>query len=738
MVMPIGLSFLNSNTFSQVADLLRYIFINGVGYTMGVSALFDKMSWYMPKTHIEKLYILRMLKMSDCLSAHKGMGMTDKLKLNAHTHLHEPGALSMTIKNSGWSVAMPDESRYYMSQQHTFNSFYNSRCLTMQRYTKIMSESLVVSKQLDAREDYVRIKSEHRKHEGRFMVKNRKWSKQELLSKLLATNYLDTDAQSFTPCPLTNYLAIAASLRKVRTNRHRTVGETALKVSKLQDVHRQLSLSKIMNARGSVLDTDNYGICVSKVEGQSESKTGKKVVTQNSKCYLTQLELLGRMTSGRLPSRTQPHDESYKVDDKPCSSTTDLSTALTMPENMSSVLSWLTHNEASCVSKMVHKDQLGAREIAVLNANARVMCRFVEDCARVSRDNQFNSGDRTNLIENSDKDDIVLQAKRRSDLMRHKGFSVMYDSADCSTWGPSMMPHFMYQTLASRCHGRTRDVLRNCLTLFGNKVFKVPDSLYWFSLDPTRQGNNQVMSTVERLRNMRAPIGLYDRQIIFLEESMHQGILGCTSSLMGSDGHNLSDLVTEMVFEPASLSSTTFTTSDDYARILSWDLTVTGRFDMMKSNLALHTKIMSLMGIKRNLVKSTLSEMYFEFNSTFMIDMGEIRPDVKPRLSFLDYSSSPDSYDVAMKPVTSSVEYLRQEGSLVGACWIQLLGTSMAMVQNQTRLLYKQIGDRIFHVPLELGGLATIDPMLHSIGHSNLGILQNYGGTKMWISPLPS
>jgi len=731
MIMPLGLSFLNSNTFSQVADLLRYIFINGVGYTTGVSALFDKMSWYSPKTHIEKLYVLRMLKMSDCLSVHKGLGMTDRLKVAGHTHLHEPGALSMTIKNSGWAVAMPDESTYYMSQQHTFNSFYNSRCLTMQRYSKIMSEALVVAKQLDAREEYLRTKSENRKHEGRFLVKGRKWSKEELMSDLKATDFADSSAASFSPCPMTNYLSILASLRKVRTNHHRTVLDTALKVSKLQDVHRMLSLSKIMNARGSVMDTDNFGICVSRTETvQTSQGERKRVITQNSKCYLTQLELLGRMTSGRLPSRTQPHDSGYQVDDKPSSSTTDLTSALTMPENMSSVLSWLTHNEASCISKMVHKDQLGVREIAVLNANSRVMCRFVEDCSRVARDNQFNSGDRTNLIENSDKDDIVLQAKRRSDLMRHKGFAVMYDSADCSTWGPSMMPHFLYQTLAARCTGRTRDVLRNCLSLFGNKVFKIPDSLYWYTKDPSREGNNKVMETVERLKNMREDMGIYDKQVIFLEESMHQGILGCTSSLMGSDGHNLSDLITSLAFSESGLTSTTFTTSDDYARILSWDMSVTGRFDMMKSNLALHNRIMSLMGIKRNQVKSTLSEMYFEFNSTFMTDMGEIRPDVKPRLSFIDYSSSPDSYDVSMKPVSSAVEYLRQEGSLVGSCWIQLLNTSMALVQNQTRLLYKQIGERIFHVPLELGGLAKIDPMLHSVGHLNLGLLSNYGGEE--------
>jgi len=227
---------------------------------------------------------------------------------------------------------------------------------------------------------------------------------------------------------------------------------------------------------------------------------------------------------------------------------------------------------------------------------------------------------------------------------------------------------------------------------------------------------------------MNKEVGSYEKQIIFLEESMHQGILGCTSSLMGSDSHNLSDYVVSKVRALDGMNSQTFCTSDDYARIITWKKETTGVYDMMKSNLSMHSWLMSQMGIKRNKQKSTLSDSYLEFNSVFFTKMGEMKPDVKSRLSYIDYSHSPDSYDVCMRVITQSGEYLRQDGSVLGACWLTLLNTHLAMIQNQSRTLWKSLGKMIYKVPLELGGLPALDPLLNAVGHHYLGIVENYGG----------
>lgn len=729
-VIPISLCFLNSNTFSQIADLLRYVFINGMGHTTGVSPLFEKMSWYEPKTHIEKLYVLRMLKMSDCLSIHKALGSTESLTVTSGVKLKEQGVLNMTVHISGWKIAMPDESRYYLSQQHTFNSFYNSRALCMQRYQKLMSEALVMNKQLDARETYVQIKRACYTHEGRFNVIGRAWSPAELAIDLLNFKYDNSLAQPFSPCPRTNYLAILSSLNKISDHKDKTVGDTISRVYNVQDVHRKLLLSKVINNRGAVRDSGETGLVVSRVEMvvDEKGKQKKKVTTQNSKCYLTQLNMMTKFIQGKKPPRTQPHNSSFKCDKDPDIDLIELERIIDLPDNMSSLLCWAAHNHAACISKMVHKDQLGSREIAVLNAYARLMCRYVEDIARHIRDKNFSRGDKANLIENPDKDDIVLKAKRRSDLLKDQNKHVYYDSADCSTWGPSMQPYFMYQNLAARCDDDTRRVLRNCLTLFSNKVFKIPDALYWYSKESKRESSSMVDNVCSRIKSMNSEVGIYEKQILFLEESMHQGILGCSSSLMGSDAHNLSDFVLTDMYRDCGFMSETFTTSDDYARIMSWDRDTKGVFDMMKSNLSVHTFIMKLMGIKRNKQKSTMSDSYFEFNSTFMTSMGEIRPDVKSRIAYIDYCHSPDSYDSSIRSISQTSEYLRQEGSVIGSCWILLLNNHLSMIQSQSRSLWKQLGTGIYKVPLELGGLPLIDPLLHSVGHSHLGILNNYGG----------
>jgi len=732
LVMPISLSFLNKNTFSQVADQTRYLFVNGIGHTHGVSALFDKISWYSPKTHLEKLYVLRMLKMSDCLSVYKALQCSSELVVKMKSKLVEQGVLNMTIHAEGWDVAMPDETRAYHSQQHTFNSFYNSRALTIQRYQKVMSESLVVIKQLEAREAYLSVKKSMLPHEGRFCLKERQWSTPELYEDMKAHDYLRSAAQPFSPCPRTNYVAIICSLMKIRHPDDKTILETMKRSFNTKDVHRSLLLSKVMNSRGSVRDSSSTGVVVSRKERPPMAdKSGKrkvKIVTQNSKCYLTQLNMLHKYVKGIKPPRAQKLDSSFTTDEFPDEDDVDLGALMNLPDHLSGPLSWATHNFSPCVSKMVHKDQLGAREIAVLNPYSRLMCKYVEDVSRHIRDRSFTRGDKTNLIENPDKEDIVLTAKRRTDATLRSTHHVFYDSADCSTWGPSMQPYFFYQTLAARCDEGVRKVIRNCLTLFSNKVFKIPDALYWHSQEARKESNSVISRACEMIRNMSPETGIYEKQVIFLEESMHQGILGCTSSLMGTDAHNLSDYVLTRTHEEEDLMSETFCTSDDYSRIISWRKDTRGVYDMMKRNLSLHGWIMGQMGIKRNKQKSTLSDTYMEFNSVFFTKMGEMKPDVKSRLSYVDYCHSPDSYDISTRVLTQTGEYLRQDGSLVGACWIMLLNTHLAMIQNQSRSLWKQLGRSIYTIPLELGGVARLDPILNAVGHQCLPIVENYGG----------
>nr|WAK73571.1 RNA-dependent RNA polymerase [Phytophthora palustris bunya-like virus 6] len=725
LVMPLSMMFLNSNTFSQAADMLRYFFVNGVGYTSGVGPLFSKISWYKPKTYLESLYVLRMFKMSDMMSVAKNLNMTEKLVVKSHVSIHEIHDLKMTFKVSGWLIAMPDESESYLSQQHTFNSFYNSRALTIQRYQKLASEALVVEKQLDARDEYLMVKRADLASEARFLNLDHDLSAEELKQDLMSYNYVDSPARVFSPCPRVSILGFLATTLKVRDRADATVGETVRSMYQTDQVHRRMTVSSVMNNRGSVRSSATNGVVVTKVKLQGKNKSK---ITQNSKCYRTILELLDRfLKRGTVPKAASNYSDIIVDEEPDDQELKNLETMVNMPDNLAIVLVWLANNHAACVSKMVHKDQLGAREIAVLNALSRVMCRYVEDCSRHIRDCNLSRGERTNLIEVSDKTDIVLSAKRRSDAQKRNRV-VMYDSADCSKWGPSIMMHDLYSSIKMRFpSSHMLPVLRNCLTLFGSKVFKIPDELYLLSKSGKMQGG-KVSEVIDRLRTMDPEVGCYEKQLIYLEESMHQGILGVSSSVKGADAHNLSNYVLTRVQSSCQLAVETYSTSDDYSRILSWEKHSRGTFSMLKDTLSIHYHILTTAGIKRNLQKSTISKDYFEFNSEFFTTMGEIKPDIKSRLSFVDVASQEDPYPVSLRAMNQAVEYLRSETSVVGASWIHVLNNALAMYSNQSRVLWKSLGRGIYQVPLELGGLVRPDVLKETVSHVNVGIADNYGG----------
>jgi len=726
LVMPLSLTFLNSNTFSQAADQLRYFFVNGVGYTSGVGPLFEKIDWYTPKTCLEKLYILRLFKMSDCLSVAKALNKTDKLVVKSQVKIHESHDLKMTFNVDGYLIAMPDESKSYLSQQHTFNSFYNSRALCIQRYQKTVSEALVIKKQMEARQKYLEVKSWNLSHEGRNIDIFDDPTNEEIMALFTNYDYCMSGAQQFSPCPRVTALGFLATTRKSRRMSELTVADTIKRMYKIQDVHRRLNVSSVMNNRGSVRSSDNSGLVVTKVVTNGKKK---EKVTQNSKCYRTVLTLLNNFMKGKKPPSTCNvkdivPDEKPEVDDL-----TQLTELVNLPDNLGVIVAWLTNNWAACISKMVHKDQLGAREIAVLNALSRIMCRYVEDIARHIRDVNLSNADYTNLIEVPDKRDIVLNEKRLNDAMKSR-YNVYYDSADCSTWGPSMMVHSFYLSLRLRLSSENDTMLRNSLALFGNKVFKIPDEFYLKTKShPPQDTEKSVVAQVKRdLLTMSDDMGNFEKQILYLEESMHQGILGCASSVLGADAHNLSDYVLKYLFQDIGLNVKTFTTSDDYARVIRWEKGTQGTFKTLKDTLDVHVHIMKTAGIKRNLQKSTISRVYFEFNSEFFTSIGEIRPDIKSRLSFVDYSHDTDPYPVALRAMNQGTEYLRSEGSILGSSWVFLLNNILAMYQNQSRSLWKQLGPEIYKTPLELGGLIKPDVIKASISHQLVPLCNNYGG----------
>jgi len=172
------------------------------------------------------------------------------------------------------------------------------------------------------------------------------------------------------------------------------------------------------------------------------------------------------------------------VEQPPSISEESLKKNVQKSEKLFPVLIWLLGNNSAAVTKMVHKDQIGPREIAVMNAYLRLACFFAECCAKCIKKSEHLAGLKTNLIAIDNKDEIVAEFHNICTNQKKKKYKkdVTYENGDCSSWGPSMMAHQLYMNIAIRMsHSESKHILKLCMMAFSNKVFKIPDHLYMIS-----------------------------------------------------------------------------------------------------------------------------------------------------------------------------------------------------------------------------------------------------------------
>lgn len=741
MIVPSMIMLINDQKFAQASEMVRYIFVNSTGISGGTQNLYEKIRWYKPDSFISKLYLLRMMKMSTGVQWMKAMNKKQDLLCKFSSDMTDGSHLHRHFTFKHWTIAFPHESKFVPSDVHTYNSFYICKAFTVQRHNRLMSESQVVLKQLEARRAYLTILEENRSHEIRFVpIFN---DSHEFKTWLLSLNYSQMKTEAFSPSPAVVLLGAFATLLRTHKTWNGTVGELVLSNYLCGDVPRNLHVSDILNNHGSVASMGSHGLVVSnyekkevkeEIDGKIKKVTKNIFHNQNSKCYITVLrDIHDLMTNS--PAKSIPEDWS-KVqkeldDNKGVIDQAVLESSLRQSNLIWPLVARHLTNMTQFVSKMTHKDQIGSREIATLNAAARVCCYYVEEFSRYIRDSEHKFGMTTDLIERKDKEEIVKAAFNKSRINHQDGMTVVYDSADCSKWGPSMLSPILYISLGMRVRDdHIRESIMRCLHLFSNKVFKVPDALYMSTNleDGDEQSSNSVSKARNEIKNMVWPLGRPDLQIINLPESMHQGILGVTSSILGTDMQNLSRYVSMKAYGDL-LTIDPFITSDDYTRILTFravDEQEETLSTIIKKTLSIHCLVSNGFGIKRNMEKSTHSTVVLEFNSIFHTPSSENRPDIKSRLSYVDFGQSYDPYPNALECLSRGSEFLRSEGSLHGACWVQLLNTHLSMMQNQSLPLFRAIGASIFQVPLELGGYAKIDPINAVMSSKHMPLMENY------------
>jgi len=387
---------------------------------------------------------------------------------------------------------------------------------------------------------------------------------------------------------------------------------------------------------------------------------------------------------------------------------------------------------------MVHKDQVGPREIAVLNIPGRLIAFTIEEHSRRLMSCEIARGSKTNLIEQASKDEDV--ASSFSKVRETSERALVFDNADCSTWGPSMMPHILYLTLGCRLPSETRTIIKDCFRQFSKKIFKMPDefmSVYREEKHKLHEGDtNSVLRA--RTKILSASPALYNTHLrsVLSDEGMFQGILGVTSSVMAADGMRGSEFLSEMMFEDIKLTVVGHVTSDDSIRIISFlkgtrideetGESTDSIMSILNKTLSVHIKVMSAFGMTRNMYKSCMTKFLAEFNSVWRSSSGTYNADMKSRLSFVGLSSELDMYATALRCKNQGLEYLRKEGSMVGSCWVTILNMRLAMLQQQTISILREGKVQFDQVPLELGGYCLINPALNVEGSSLTSIYKNY------------
>jgi len=606
--------------------------------------------------------------------------------------------------------------------------------LTVQRYTKTMSEAQVLRKEMENNKKF----HDSLLDDNDWMMRstNPPTSPDELVSRF--RSHIPVAGGIYKSDVMSVVASVVAGLYKKMSLKSFSSEKTVREFVSLFDCHsalRNADISKIANNRGSVAGAGKVGLSVYKETIEKVgSKTIHKTFNQNSKGYQTVLknyyDFQNKTNLDKDVSIEELKEESVGTNPKETLIPSMLNDLSKMSTNAMPVVIYNMLERRLCVAKMVHKDQIGPREIAVLNSVLRMNAFVLEEVARNIRNVNHSIGDYTNLIEYKEKDEVIASEFDTMRKLKLSGEKVINDNADCSQWGPSMMTYVLCMTIGARLTGVQRRLVIELFKQFSFKVFKLPDNLKkTMDKDQNLGGTNEFSKAVLELRDLDERKGILPsasmkNQILFSFQGMFQGVLGNCSSEFAADALCLS---AEVHKRRLKINVTSYDTSDDYVRILRFQSSDEDSvYKLVASSAYYHDYICRSLGIKRNMYKSNFTEHMLEFNSVFRTNRGTFNPDVKSRLSFIDISTDYDWAMSSLRCYSTAVDYLRNEGSVVGSSWVQIVNTHLDLIVTGRLTKFRQSPEMMFRLPLELGGIVRISPVSNSISPQFLVLRQNY------------
>jgi len=685
LVMIASIMLSNNIRFSQCSESVRYIFVASSGVSFGTSDLYDKIRHFTFKNMFMKLYLLRMFKMSYCMQMLWNSDHQNELLKRAEFIYEDNGE---TVKSSykHLDIAMPEDSITRSDERMIFNSFYLSKLVNVNRYDDLQELSLIIEKQLENKISYdiARSKSEFKK----FV------SVQEVLDINFHSGSLyDPDWRTVCLGSLVTILRTSGPEDKDLTLREFT------KTNYDETLINRLTVNEVMNNRSSA---------VSFVGGKRPDAKERRIDLSIKKIRIPEISSKSYLTS--IINWSNKYEKGFYGEKKFSSLTEE---DISKPSRLLPCICRDISENRPYQCNMFAKAQIGVREIALMNAEMRHGTYFLEELARSIRDAEHEKGVKTNLIEKRNKDsiitDMVYNVKRNA---YQRGTNVIFDNSDASKWGPSMQSYSLLACLSLRVPDDLHyNLFESILKRFSKKTYRMPDAMFLKSFDS--HGN----SKVDKISSLIAG----NPQEVESPEGMFQGILGNLSSVYHSDCCNLIETVNLKLND---IKMQSHCTSDDSVRAIWTDQKGVTISQLSKRSLLVICFVYSLYGIKRNMFKSTMSSTICEFNSVFRTFHGEYRPEIKTRISYVKALDSSDFFTASLMTLNRALAYLRNDGSVIGSSWIQLLNQSIFVQQFSA---YDQLFLRdITKIPLEFLGLPEINTSLAVVCPGPTRYLKNY------------
>jgi len=708
-----GLLMVNKTTFSNSAEIIRYLLINSTGVSEGSEELFTKLlvdERYKTKNLFAKVFNLRSLKMTYFMEIAESNRFKRAILGDFCSKGFEKSDKDIT-KSTNWKIAMPYESSYLPSDDNLFDAIYFCKFLYHEHSNVVYREAKTMIKEIKNCLEF----SECEKGQ---------WSKKfechdfydliDLLKSSTKESY-----GKYKPLP-------AVSLLSVFENTYRMIDEDQdfetfadFWRSRIDDydLKKNFTIRNVLNARGSMTN-DNVVFQTSKLKFvDSSDKVKTRLVNQTSKCWKTSLlNVVAFMENVKIPSLI----DKQKHKSEPVLSrdieTKDINMLLRSPENLMSVHIHNVLNKSQYASRAIHKNGRGSgnsyREIHVMNSPMRIGCFFLESLSRTVRDSYHKKNIFSNVMELKTKDSIAQGLFNKYARERKtKEDVVFFDSADCSAWGPSMLSYVLCFHVASRISNKSlRSLCISTYKLFSQKIFKLPDAMI-LNMTTGKEGLVPPVADFMKLCNSK----VYNDECKFLinPQGMGQGLCGSGSGLLQDDNLYLSSVI----FKNFSVTSKSVmidfvNTSDDYSEFIRTELK--GDHSVLQS-MSEHTHIVSevqkMSGITRNKKKSTKSGHMSEFNSVYRTVNGCFNSELKIRNSFIDCPFDYDYSALATWACEQSKEALRKGLGFIGSSWIHLINNHIVLLMGGMISQARTKGFGFMHkIPLELGGIIRVNP----------------------------